>query len=80
MQGIIKWDTWTVIILQLFFALLPIICVAILQNFYVQSAVFASQHASKLFQSSREAAEAEVGNIKAHRLWQQRLVRLYTPA
>jgi hypothetical protein len=70
-QGGVKWDPFSMILLRLFFAVLPVICVAILQNFYVQSAVFASQTASgREFQDRHVSGE----NATEHQLWQQRLV------
>lgn len=64
-----------VLLLRFFFFVLPIICVAMLQNFYVQSIVFAFQRAKSLYlvRQSKQSTENEEDKLRT--LWQERLVR-----
>jgi hypothetical protein len=69
------------ITLRFFFYVLPIICVAVLQNFYIQSLIFAFQRAKSLYKSkpdmSDESDDAEADDVAdSSSLWQQRLVCL----
>ena len=77
LQDGIKWHPVALVLLRVFYALVPIICIVILQNFYIQSAIFAKQSATTRGTELRAGEEEDEEGKKIHgeeALWISRMV------
>ena len=69
-----QWPWFILVLLRLLFICVPLFFIAVLQNFYIQSVIFASERAAAINRGDDEAA-ADDEEVDLQELWHSRLVQ-----
>lgn len=70
------WPWFILLLLRVLFLGVPFFFIAVLQNFYVQSVIFATERAAAINRGEEEEASGGDEQVEAEELWKGRLVCL----
>lgn len=78
MQAGYQWPWFILILLRLLFIAVPLLFIVVLQNFYIQSVIFATERATAINrdEGGPDPAAEQQEEADPQQLWQTRLVRL----